>query len=427
MTPHKKASKAIAASVLGLTLGLSAVACGNNDNNSNTSSRGDQKIDLPKEYDLSKRKGSTDFSPFSVALNAEKVADIPGLSSTRGLQIIDGKLFGHTLVNKDNGASKVFSTSLDGSDYETVKELGPISESPDAKYAFDDEEVSFNPETFGLSIAQENKDTKPALFALRGGALPNNGESSVRGNRISGEVVTLGDSSVIKEAQKKFEDRVRKDYALSNPSTQHFSYQSPEYSNSCVYTPLLGSDNVTVPTLNTNAGGSLSYNNISKDEMWPNDPKGNINQWIDPGSTSRYKKEHELQKTTSCAFSDHYLATNIRQHVTFGLSNKPLNKIAKNGAENAKVALSLPEKEGKEDSRDITHMISINGLPNNEADVTAVVVDPNNPDNLYFSIEGSDNLYKLDLSPIKDDSKDSDEFSSNIMRKLPDGFNQDLK
>lgn len=75
---------------------------------------------------------------------------------------------------------------------------------------------------------------------------------------------------------------------------------------------------------------------------------------------------------------------------------------------------------------DITNMISINGLPNNEADVTAVAVDPNNPNNLYFSVEGDEGLYKLDLSPIKDDSKDADEFS-NIMRKLPNGFNQDLK
>ena len=75
---------------------------------------------------------------------------------------------------------------------------------------------------------------------------------------------------------------------------------------------------------------------------------------------------------------------------------------------------------------DITHMISINGLPNNEADVTAVAVDPNNPNNLYFRVEGDEGLYKLDLSPIKDDSKDADEFS-NIMRKLPNGFNQDLK
>lgn len=75
---------------------------------------------------------------------------------------------------------------------------------------------------------------------------------------------------------------------------------------------------------------------------------------------------------------------------------------------------------------DITHMISINGLPNNEADVTAVAVDPNNPNNLYFSVEGDEGLYKLGLSPIKDDSKDANEFS-NIMRKLPNGFNQDLK
>lgn len=119
------------------------------------------------------------------------------------------------------------------------------------------------------------------------------------------------------------------------------------------------------------------------------------------------------------------MATNIRQHVAFDLSNEPLNEIVKNGAENAKIALSLPEKEGEEDSHYISHMISINGLPNNDADVTAVAVDQSNPNNLYFSIEGSDGLYKLDLSPIKDDSTNYDQFFGRMESKLPDDLNME--
>lgn len=421
----RNTTKAIAACTLGLTLGLGTVACGSDDN-SNTSSRGGQKIDLPKEYDLSKRNGSVDLSPYSVALDAEKVADIPGLSSTRGLQIIDGKLFGHTLVNKDNGSSKVFSTGLDGSNYETVKELGPVSESPDAKFMPKDEKMGFNPETFGLSIVQENEDAEPALFALRGGALKTNDEK-MNLNRSGGEIVTLGNSSLIKQAQEKYENNLRRNQEglFKDKSEQMYSYQWTGYTNSCVHTPKL-KNGVSAPILNTDENGELKYSDITNDRIIPNSPKGTIGQWIDHGSTSRYKKKNNLQKATSCAFSDNYLATNIRQHVAFDLSNETLNEIVKNGAENAKIALSLQEKED-EDRRFISHMISINGLPNNDADVTAVAVDQSNPNNLYFSIEGSDGLYKLDLSPIKDDSTNYDQFFGRMESKLPDDLNKDLK
>lgn len=430
MTP-RKTTKAITASILGLTLGLGVTACGSDDDdNTSISSRGDQLIDLLKEYDLSKRKGKYDFSPFSVALNAEKVADVPGLSATRGLQVVDGKLIGHTLVNKSNGASKVFSVDLDGSNYETVKEFGPVSESPDAKYAspppedpvnFPDAEhrskfAEFNPESFGLAVVQENSQTKPGVYALRGGALAL--EDGSTANRIGGEIVTLGDSQLLKDAQKKYDDDRAKGYGPDG-------YQRTFFSNICVDNAKLDEDNLKAPTLGAENGELVaSAIGLRDDPMELNFPYHKESPVVDKGSTSRYKYKMDLARATACTFSDNYLVTNIRKHVP--LNGVGPEKLFRNGAESAKIALSLP-KHNKDYGHDVTHLISINDLPNNDADVTTVAVDPDNPDDLYFSIEGDEGLYKLDLSPIKGDFETAGFFFDHMLLTLPDDLNEDSK
>lgn len=437
-----KTTKAITASVLGLTLGLGVAACGSDDDDNTTiSSRGDQQIDLPKEYDLSKRKGNDDFSPFSVALNAEKVADVPGLSATRGLQVVDGKLIGHTLVNKSNGASKVFSVDFDGSNYETVKEFGPVSESLDAKYAspppedrviFPDDKyrskfAQFNPESFGLAVVQENSQTKPGIYALRGGALPL--EDGSTANRVRGEVVTLGDSQLLKDAQRGYDETIKKKENADKDSTDSgYSYQLTEFANICVDNSKLDKDNLKAPTLSAKDGvlmaGAIGGRSSRKDPM-------ELNSWIDEnyltvnkGSTSRYKDKMWLSRTTACTFSDNYLVTNIRKHVP--LNGKGPEKLFRNGAKSAKIALSLPDHD-KDYGHDVTHLVSINDLPNDDADVTTVAVDPNDPDNLYFTIEGDEGLYKLDLSPIKGDFETAGFFFDHMLLTLPDDLNEDSK
>lgn len=118
---------------------------------------------------------AADTSPILIDLAVRKVADLQAGAGTDGIQIVNGRLFGHSIIDPSTGASQVYSVNLDGTDYRVEVEL-PGQETTD------------NPPKAGLAIAQEAIDSNPYLVATRSPQDPQvilNGNTPVIGSALA--------------------------------------------------------------------------------------------------------------------------------------------------------------------------------------------------------------------------------------------------
>ncbi len=74
-----------------------------NDNNSSQSAES-----IPDNI-VTNNRDEIDLSPYIMKAQTTKIADLPEGEATRGLQFLDGRIFGHAMTDKDTGASRVYS------------------------------------------------------------------------------------------------------------------------------------------------------------------------------------------------------------------------------------------------------------------------------------------------------------------------------
>lgn len=338
-----------------------------NDNNSSQSAES-----IPDNIVTDNRK-EIDLSPYIMKAKTTKIADLPEGEATRGLQFLDGRIFGHAMTDKNTGASRVYSVNADGGDYKTEKDFGSLLDEINKdlhSYEKVDKDI-LEPEGYGLTVYQE----------------PGSDEYVLHTEYYMGK-----GKHWYQEAKRTDDGKYNEDRIWHNAS------RIDEGSiNNCLD-----------PQMTDKAGHYMGFTTTHDEQSSLMIDIGSRNYTpkveLSRGSTTN-KKDILLKGATDCGFAGNFLVTNVRNHFDADKGATPDGNANPKLKHRTHLAMSLPlngENHRKtEDGLPVdyatSYLIDLEGIDPNK-DVTALAIDPDDPDTAYVTVEGDNGLYKVDIS-----------------------------
>lgn len=340
-----------------------------NDNNSSQSAES-----IPDNI-VTDNRNDVDLSPYIMKAKTTKIADLPEGEATRGLQFLDGRIFGHAMTDKDTGASRVYSVDTDGSDYKIEKDFGSLLDRFNEGRRFDSEKLhkeTIQPEGYGLGVYQEPGSDDYVL----------NAEFYFNGISHWEDIAKRTDND-------KYDE---------NRMWEHASGLNDLSINNCID-----------PQMMEKAGHYMGFTTIGR---------GASNLMIDigdhtympeiglsSGSTTTDGKSTTLKGATDCGFAGNFLVTNVRNHFDAKEGATPDGNANPKLKHRTHLAMSLPHdddedpktKDGLPINYETSYLVDLEGIDPNK-DVTALAIDPDDPDTAYVTVEGDNGLYKVDIS-----------------------------
>lgn len=340
-----------------------------NDNNSSQSAES-----IPDNIVTDNRK-EIDLSPYIMKAQTTKIADLPEGEATRGLQFLDDRIFGHAMTDKDTGASRVYSVNTDGGDYKTEKDFGSLLDRVN-EGQWETEKMhkeDLQPEAYGLAVYQEPNSDDYVL----------NAEYLLKGSNHRYDEVKRTDDG------KYDDDRIWENARYLNELTINNCLNPKMMEKVGHYTGL-----ATIPSgasklkLDTGNGASAYLPEIK----------------LSHGSTTD-EDSSTLKGATDCGFAGNFLVTNVRNHFDADKGPTPDGNANPKLKHRTHLAMSLPLTGNKyrktEDGLPVdyktSYLVDLEGIDPNK-DVTALAIDPGDPDTAYVTVEGDNGLYKVDIS-----------------------------
>lgn len=315
-----------------------------------------------------------DLSPYIMKAKTTKIADLPEGEATRGLQFLDGRILGHAMTDKDTGASRVYSVNTDGGDYKTEKDFGSLLDRVNEDKLFESEKMrkgNIQPEGYGLAVYQEPGSDDYVL----------NAEFYISENGHWDDIVKRTDDGKYDEAR----------------IWENAGYFNGSNINNCLD-----------PQMMEKAGRYMGFTTIPKnpsglliDSGYPTyTPKIELSQ----GSTTN-KSDTTLKGATDCGFAGNFLVTNVRNHFDAEKGATPDGNANPKLKHRTHLAMSLPltgdkhrkTTDGLPVDYATSYLVDLEGIDPNK-DVTALAIDPDDPDTAYVTVEGDNGLYKVDIS-----------------------------
>lgn len=316
-----------------------------------------------------------DLSPYIMKAKTTKIADLPEGEATRGLQFLDGRIFGHAMTDKDTGASRVYSVNTDGGDYKTEKDFGSLLDRFN-KGRWETEKIhkeDLQPEAYGLAVYQEPDSDDYVL----------NAEYLLKeGDHWDDEVKRTDDG-------KYDDDRMWENARYLNELTINNCLNPKMMEKVGHYTGL-----ATIP------GGASKLKLDTGNGISAYIPEVELS-----GGSTTNKSDSNLKGATDCGFAGDFLVTNIRNHFDAEEGATPDGNANPKLKHRTHLAMSLPlngDKHRKtEDGLPVdyatSYLVDLEGIDPNK-DVTALAIDPDDPDTAYVTVEGDNGLYKVDIS-----------------------------
>lgn len=339
-----------------------------NDNNSSQSAES-----IPDNIVTDNRK-EIDLSPYIMKAQTTKIANLPEGEATRGLQFLDGRIFGHAMTDKDTGASRVYSVNTDGGDYKTEKDFGSLLDRANEGKHFESEKLPkkvIQPEGTGLGVYQE----------------PGSDDYVLNAEFYFTEIGHWSDIAKRTDNDKYDEDRM----------WEHAPGINDNSINNCVD-----------PKMMEKAGHYMGFTTVINGKSNLMIDIGDYNYLpkveLSHGSTTN-KKDSNLKGATDCGFAGDFLVTNIRNHFDAKEGPTPDGNANPKLKHRTHLAMSLPltgedhpkTKDGLPIDYATSYLVDLEGIDPNK-DVTALAIDPNDPDTAYVTVEGDNGLYKVDIS-----------------------------
>ena len=339
-----------------------------NDNNSSQSAES-----IPDNI-VTNNRDEIDLSPYIMKAQTTKIADLPEGEATRGLQFLDGRIFGHAITDKDTGASRVYSVNTDGGDYKTEKDFGSLLDRVNEDKLFESEKMRkevIQPEGYGLGVYKEPGSDDYVLNA-------------------EFYITTTGHWSDI---AKRTDDGKYDEGRIE----EHASRLNGFTINNCLD-----------PQMMEKAGHYMGFTTIGRSSSNLMIDIGNRTYMpkveLSGGSTTN-KKDSNLKGATDCGFAGDFLVTNIRNHFDAEKGATPDGNANPKLKHRTHLAMSLPlngdshrkTEDGLPVDYATSYLVDLEGIDPNK-DVTALAIDPDDPDTAYVTVEGDNGLYKVDIS-----------------------------
>lgn len=363
-----------------------------NDNNSSQSAKS-----IPDNI-VTDNRNKVDLSPYIMKTQTTKIADLPEGETTRGLQFLDGRIYGHAMTDKDTGASRVYSVNTDGGDYKTEKDFGSLLDRVNEGRDFESEKLhkeSIQPEGYGLGVYKE----------------PGSDDYVLNAEFYINTVGHWSDVAKRTDNDKYDEDRIWKHASRLNGFTI----------NNCLD-----------PQMMDKAGHYMGFTTIGRSASNLMIDIGNHTYMpemeLSSGSTTD-DDDSNLKGATDCGFAGNFLVTNVRNHFDADKGATPDGNANPKLKHRTHLAMSLPltgDKHRKtEDGLPVdyatSYLVDLEGIDPNK-DVTALAIDPDDPDTAYVTVEGDNGLYKADISSAHfgdhhDGNKFLDDMYARVSRK----------
>lgn len=360
-----------------------------NDNNSSQSAES-----IPDNI-VTDNRNEVDLSPYIMKAKTTKIADLPKGEATRGLQFLDGRIFGHAMTDKDTGASRVYSVNTDGGDYKIEKDFGSLLDRFNEGRRFDSEKLhkeTIQPEGYGLGVYQEPGSDDYVL----------NAEFYFNGISHWEDIAKRTDND------KYDEDRM----------WEHAPSLNSLNINNCID-----------PQMMEKAGHYMGFTTIGRGESNLMIDIGDHNYTpeieLSHGSTTN-EKDSALKGATDCGFAGNFLVTNVRNHFDAEKGATPDSNANPKLKHRTHLALSLPlstdedpkTKDGLPIDYETSYLVDLEGIDPNK-DVTALAIDPDDPDTAYVTVEGDNGLYKVDISSAHFETyDDGDKFLDDMYARV---------
>lgn len=325
-------------------------------------------------------RNDVDLSPYIMKAKTTKIADLPEGEATRGLQFLDGRVIGHAMTDKDTGASRVYSVDADGNDYKIEKDFGSLIEeiNKDHKFEYTDVDKSvIDPDGYGLTVYQEPGSDDYVLYTQY--------------------YFSKGGDWYL-EAKRTNNDKYDEDYISAKVPRLQFNAI-----NSCL-DPKMMEEAGHYIGFTTGAGSSsnLMLNIGDPDSSYT--PADDPEIELSSGSTTD-DDDSTLKGITDCGFAGNFLVTNVRNHYDIRKGTTPDGNANPELKHRAHLTLSLPltgdkhrkTTDGLPVDYATSYLVDLEGIDPNK-DVTALAIDPDDPDTAYVTVEGDNGLYKVDIS-----------------------------
>ena len=339
-----------------------------NDNNSSQSAKS-----IPDNI-VTDNRNKVDLSPYIMKAQTTKIADLPEGETTRGLQFLDGRIYGHAMTDKDTGASRVYSVNTDGGDYKTEKDFGSLLDRVNEGRDFESEKLhkeSIQPEGYGLGVYKE----------------PGSDDYVLNAEFYINTVGHWSDIAKRTDDGKYDEGRIE----------EHASRLNGFTINNCLD-----------PQMMEKAGHYMGFTTIGRSSSNLMIDIGNRTYMpkmeLSSGSTTDDDNSN-LKGATDCGFAGNFLVTNVRNHFDADKGATPDGNANPKLKHRTHLAMSLPHDDDKhrktEDGLPVdyeaSYLVDLEGIDPNK-DVTALAIDPDDPDTAYVTVEGDNGLYKVDIS-----------------------------
>lgn len=338
------------------------------DNNSSQSAES-----IPDNI-VTDNRNKVDLSPYIMKAQTTKIADLPEGEATRGLQFLDGRIFGHAMTDKDTGASRVYSVNTDGDDYKTEKDFGSLIEEMNKdqllEYSKVDKDV-IDPDGYGLTVYQEPGSDDYVLFT---------------------EYYMHTGQHWYLEAKRTDNNKYDEDRIWEEASRLHGATI-----NGCLDPKMMEKAGHYMGFTTSSGGSSNLMIDIGNHTYSPEIE-------LSSGSTTD-DDDSNLKGVTDCGFAGNFLVTNVRNHFDAEEGATPDGNANPKLKHRTHLAMSLPHDDDKhrktEDGLPVdyeaSYLVDLEGIDPNK-DVTALAIDPDNPDTAYVTVEGDNGLYKVDIS-----------------------------
>lgn len=349
----------------------------NSDSNNNSS---EGKESIPDNIVVDDR-GDEDFSPFVLKAKATKIADLPEGEGTRGLQFVDGRIYGHAVTDRKTGASRVYSVDPEGGDHKVVRDFGSLIDAyNDGLKSYEEPltQKDINTDRYGLVLYKKPHSESYFAHAKMPGA---------------------EDGQWIQEAFKSEDGKVDGD---------NLPYKELEANggafNNCLNESMMEKSGSNF-RFNVTTRGKSNLTLMSDDGFEEKDLE------LASGSTTDEEDDYFLDGATDCSFADDFLVTNIRNNSTF--DDNSFDPESEDDEEmnphlnhhSAKLALSMPKNHdhfphydnGLPKEYNVSFLVDLEGV-DDKADVTALTTDPEDPNKVYVTMEGDSGLYEVDIS-----------------------------
>lgn len=357
---------------------LTLTSCAEDSESTNAASNdsnSSQSVESIPDNIVTDNRTEIDLSPYIMKAKTTKIANLPEGEATRGLQLLDGRIFGHAMTDKDTGASRVYSVDTNGGDYKIEKDFGSLLDRANEGKHFESEKMPkkvIQPEGSGLSVYQE----------------PGSDDYVLDAEFYFTKTGHWSDIAKRTDNDKYDEDRM----------WEHAPGIDDNNINNCVDPQMMEKAGHYMGFTTVNSGKSNLMIDIGNRNYLPEIK-------LSSGSTTTGGKSTNLKGATDCGFAGNFLVTNIRNHFDTKEGTTPDGNANPKLKHRTHLAMSLPLTGDKyrktEDGLPVdyktSYLVDLEGIDPNK-DVTALAIDPDNPDTAYVTVEGDNGLYKVDIS-----------------------------